>query len=150
MTIFEHIIAGAIPASYVHEDAICVAFMDINPINTGHVLVVPRRAVATLAELDAATRSHLWETALRIAQAQQRAFGSQAQHFLVNDGRAASQTVPHVHLHVVPRYAGDTFRTLGRMLWHVTTLTLRRPETVARRQPLDAQAGAIRTALEAS
>ncbi|HEY1075633.1 MAG TPA: HIT family protein [Fontimonas sp.] len=137
MTIFDRLIAGELPASFVHQDERCVAFMDINPISRGHVLVVPRVSKPTLAELDADLSAHLWRVAQRIALAQQRALGSRAQHFLVNDGKAASQTVPHVHLHVIPRYAGDTLQTVGRLVWHITTLTLRRPETAARRQRLD-------------
>ena len=98
MSIFDHIIAGDLPANFVHRDDICVAFMDINPISPGHVLVVPRLSVATLAELPAEVCSHLLLLGRRIGQAQQRGLGSAAQHFLLNDGRAASQTVPHVHL----------------------------------------------------
>jgi len=148
MTVFDRIIAGQLPASFVHQDPACVAFLDINPITRGHVLVVPRRSVATLAELDAATRAQLLETAQRIGLAQQRGLGSRAQHLLVNDGRAASQTVPHVHLHVIPRYGSDTLHTLGRLLWHVTTLTLPRPETAARRRRLDQVAAAIRAGMD--
>jgi len=148
MTVFDRIIAGQLPASFVHQDPTCVAFLDINPITRGHVLVVPRRSVATLAELDAATRAELLETAQRIGLAQQRGLGSRAQHLLVNDGRAASQTVPHVHLHVIPRYGSDTLHTLGRLFWHVTTLTLPRPETAARRRRLDQVAAAIRAGMD--
>jgi len=148
MTVFDRIIAGQLPASFVHQDPTCVAFLDINPITRGHVLVVPRRSVATLAELDAATRAALLETAQRIGLGQQRGLGSRAQHLLVNDGRAASQTVPHVHLHVIPRYGSDTLHTLGRLFWHVTTLTLPRPETAARRRRLDQVAAAIRAGME--
>jgi histidine triad (HIT) family protein len=147
MTLFDRLIAGQLPASYVHQDDQCVAFMDINPISRGHVLVVPRVSKPTLAELDPALTNHLWQVAQRIALAQQRGLGSRAQHFLVNDGKAASQTVPHVHLHVIPRYAGDVVHTLGRLVWHITTLTIRRPETAARRQRLDAVAGLIREQL---
>ena len=147
MSIFERIIAGELSASFVHQDEFCVAFMDINPITRGHVLVVPRRCVLTLAELDLRTRQHLWEVAHRIGLAQQSALGSRAQHLLINDGKAASQTVPHVHIHVIPRYRGDTLHTLGRLLWHVTTLTIPRSETAARRQKLDALADSIRTEL---
>lgn len=150
MTVFDRIIAGQLPASFVHQDATCVAFLDINPITRGHVLVVPRRSVATLTELDAATRAQLLETAQRIGLAQQRGLGSRAQHLLVNDGKAASQTVPHVHLHVIPRYGNDTLHTVGRLLWHVTTLTLPRPETAARRRRLDQVAAAIRAAMDAA
>jgi len=148
MTVFDRIIAGQLPASFVHQDPACVAFLDINPITRGHVLVVPRRSVATLAELDPATRAQLLETAQRIGLAQQRGLGSRAQHLLVNDGRAASQTVPHVHLHVIPRYGSDTLHTLGRLFWHVTTLTLPRPETAARRRRLDQVAAAIRAGMD--
>ena len=148
MTIFEQLIAKKRPASFVHEDGACIAFMDINPITRGHVLVVPRQAAVTLAELDTSTRRHLWDVAHRIGLAQQKALGSHAQHFLVNDGKAASQTVPHAHIHVIPRRQGDTLRAVTRLIWHVTTLLLPRPDTAARRKRLDAQADAIRGALE--
>jgi histidine triad (HIT) family protein len=147
MSVFDRIMAGEFAASFVHQDEICVAFLDINPISVGHVLVVPRQSVTTLMQLDAPTRQHLWETAYRIGQAQQRALGSKAQHLMINDGKAASQTVPHVHIHVIPRYRGDTLRTLARIMWHVTTLTIPRKETLQRRQALDARAAAIRAVL---
>lgn len=147
MTIFDRIIDGQIPASFVHQDAHCVAFMDINPISRGHTLVVPRQSVSTLDQLDAATRAHLWEVVQRVGAAQRQGLGSRAQHLLVNDGRAASQSVPHVHIHVIPRYAGDTLRTVGRMIWHVTTLTVPRRETPARRHALDDVAQLIAAAL---
>lgn len=147
MTIFDRIIAGQLPASFVWQDERCVAFLDINPITRGHALVVPRRSVATLAELDVSDRAHLWETAQRIGLAQQAGLGSRAQHLLVNDGGAASQTVPHVHLHVIPRYGGDTVRTLARLVWHITTITVPRRETAARRAQHDRIAAAIRAGL---
>ncbi len=149
MTVFDQIIAGALPASFVHRDAQCVAFMDINPITRGHVLVVPRRSVPTLDALDAPLRAHLWTVAQRIGQAQRAALGSAAQHLLVNDGKAASQTVPHVHIHVIPRYPGDTVRALSRIVWHITTLTLPRRESARWRSRLDAQAAAIAAAMQA-
>jgi histidine triad (HIT) family protein len=142
-TIFDAIISGRLPASFVHRDEHCVAFMDINPITRGHVLVVPRQSVATIDELDPPVRAHLWELARRVGAAQRAGLGSRAQHLLLNDGKAASQTVPHVHIHVIPRYGNDTVRTLGRMIWHVSTLMIRRPETAARRQRLNALAARI-------
>ena len=146
-SIFDHLIAGSLPASFVHRDELCVSFMDINPISRGHVLVVPRHSVQTLEELDAQTRAHLWETALRIAAAQRRSLGSLAQHFLVNDGKGASQTVPHVHIHVIPRYPGDARRTFRRMLWHLATLRLRKRAPAADREDLDRVAASIHAAL---
>jgi histidine triad (HIT) family protein len=148
MTIFERIIAGELAASFVHQDELCVAFMDINPITLGHVLVVSRCCVPTLQQLDASTRQHLWEVAHRIGLAQKKALGSGAQHLMINDGKAASQTVPHVHIHVIPRYHGDTLHTLGKILWHVGTLTVPRRETAARRQKLHGVAQRIRAELK--
>lgn len=146
-TIFERVIAREIPASVVHEDDLCVAFMDINPMSPGHVLVVPRRAVATLTELDAATRAHLLETAERIGRAQREVLGSQAQNVLINDGEGTGQTVPHVHVHVIPRYHGDTLKALGHILRHFATLALRRTASAASRVVLDEQARALASAL---
>lgn len=147
MTLFDRIIAGQIPASFAYQDAVCVAFMDINPLSRGHVLVVPRQSVATMEELDSKTLGHLWETAARIGRAQRRSLGSAAQHFLVNDGKDASQSVPHVHIHVIPRYRGDRYGTVARMIWHLSTLGgLPRERPLVRRR-IEEEARAIAEAL---
>jgi histidine triad (HIT) family protein len=147
MTIFDHLIAGALPASFVHQDERCVAFMDISPITPGHVLVVPRQSVATLDELDAETRAHLWEVARKVGVAQRQALCSVAQHLLVNDGPGASQSVPHVHIHVIPRYGGDTLRTVTRLIAHVSMLATRRRPREKGREQLQALAQRIATAM---
>lgn len=147
MTLFDRIIAGQIPASFVYQDALCVAFMDIRPLSRGHVLVVPRHSVATLEELDAPTTAHLWQTAVRIGRAQRHALGSAAQHFLVNDGREASQSVPHVHIHVIPRYRGDRYATVLRMMRHIVAMAAPPKERPGQRVELDRQAKAIAAAM---
>lgn len=147
MSIFDHIISGNIPASFVHHDEVCVAFLDIRPMSSGHTLVVPRTSVDTLDQLDAAALAHIWRIAVRVGAAQRAALGSQAQHFLVNDGRAASQSVPHVHIHVIPRYAGDRWRTVSRMMWHVATMGRFLGENDARREQLERNAQAIARAM---
>ncbi len=149
MTIFEQLIIGRLPAHWVHQDDRCVVFMDIHPMSPGHTLVVPRQAVATLAELDADTRAHLFEVAQRVALAQQRSLGSLAQHLLINDGKAASQSVPHVHIHVIPRYGNDTLHTVARMLWHVATLAVPKRVGAGRRKELQTLAGRIARGLQA-
>lgn len=150
MTVFAKIIAGELPAHFVHMDERCVAFMDISPMSPGHVLVVPRQAVATLDELDAATRAHVLEVAVAVGQAQRRALASQAQHLLVNDGKAASQTVPHVHLHVIPRYPRDAIRTMAHIVWHVTTLAIPRRPSAQKMLALGEQAALIGAAMTLS
>lgn len=148
MTIFERLIAGELPAHFVYQDDCCVAFMDINPMSPGHVLVVPRLAVATLIELDSATRQHLLDVAVRIGQAQRLSLGSLAQHVMVNDGKAASQSVPHVHFHVIPRYRGDTLKAVGHILLHFTSMVLPQRASAAKQQRFAAQAEAISASLE--
>lgn len=150
MTIFDHLMAGNLPASFVWQDQICVAFLDISPITAGHVLVVPRQSVATLDELDMHTRAHLWEVAGRVGQAQRQALGSVAQHLLVNDGKGASQTVPHVHIHVIPRYGGDTLRTVTRLIWHISLLAAKRRPRENGRDTLDALAQRIAAAMSST
>lgn len=145
-TIFSAIIDGAIPASIVHRDARCIAFMDIHPMSPGHLLVVPRPAVPLLAELPATTRAHIWQIGIALAQAQQAALGSCAQNFLVNDGRGANQTVPHVHLHVIPRYHRDGLRAGLRALTHPAIAVMPIPVSRRKRARLEQQAKAIASA----
>jgi len=96
-TIFTRIINGDIPGTFVHRDELCVAFMDINPINTGHVLVVPLVEVDHWLDLDEATTTHLVTVAKRIGEAQKAAFGCERVGLMI-----AGFDVPHTHLHVVP------------------------------------------------
>ncbi|MEC9405644.1 MAG: HIT family protein [Pseudomonadota bacterium] len=147
MTVFDRILAGELPASFVWQDDVCAVFLDINPVSRGHALVIPKRSVQHLRELAPEELSHLWQVARDVGSAQQVGLGSLAQHFLVNDGRAASQSVPHVHIHVIPRYRGDRVKTLSRMLWHLGTLMLPAIERPAKRRRLDATAKAIADAM---
>ena len=147
MTIFRKIIDGELPASVVHRDDRVIAFMDIRPITPGHLLVCPLASVDTLDKLDPPARAHLWEMATRLGAAQQQALGSVAQHLVVNDGRGANQSVPHVHVHVIPRYHRDGLQAVGRLLAHFGQQALRAPVSARRRARLDEQARRIAVAL---
>lgn len=134
--VFCAIVAGIVPASVVHEDERTIAFLDIAPITPGHTLVVPRDHAASLADLDPETGGAVFATAMRVAAALRRtALRVEGVNLLLSDGAAAGQEVPHVHLHVVPRFPGDglQIRTAAR-------------EPV--RSELEETAAAIRTALE--
>ena len=106
--VFCAILAGSLPASVVMRDAGCTAFMDIQPINPGHVLVVPDDHAASLAELPEGTGARLFRTARKVAAA---LYGSglrcEGINLLLADGEAAGQEVFHAHLHVIPRFEGD-------------------------------------------
>jgi histidine triad (HIT) family protein len=108
--VFCRIISGEAPASFVLQDATCVAFMDIQPITRGHVLVVPRMHALRLAELDTATVAHLAIEVSRVARSLGRSgIRCEGLNVLLADGEAAGQEVPHVHWHVIPRFRGDGF-----------------------------------------
>lgn len=131
-------------ASLVYEDALCLAFMDLFPMRPGHVLVVNKRHAQFVHQLTQEERAHLFETGNRIGQAlRQTSLKPDALHFNINDGKAAHQTVPHVHLHVLPRYEGDLLAFAGGIFGK--PLQMLRGGT--KRTVLDRQAEEIRLAL---
>ena len=106
--IFCDILAGVAPAQFVYHDELCAAFMDIRPINPGHVLVVPRVHVALLSELDQASAGRLLQVAQRVdAALWASGLRCEGVNLFLADGRPAGQEVMHVHLHVIPRFHGD-------------------------------------------
>ena len=108
--LFCQLVAGQAEVSVVHEDERTVTFMDIQPVVRGHMLVVPRRHAASLAELDVEEGAQLFRVG-QVAAAALRGSGLRCEgvNFFVADGEAAGQDVFHVHLHVIPRHAGDGF-----------------------------------------
>ncbi len=106
-SIFTRIIAGEIPGRFVFKDELWVALLDISPAAPGHVLLIPRHEGHYLADLPAAALASLGDRLARVTTAVKSATGCPAVNVLVNDGAAANQAVPHVHLHVIPRFPGD-------------------------------------------
>nr|KEP22932.1 hypothetical protein DA06_14340 [Georgenia sp. SUBG003] len=105
------IVVGGAPASVVLADDDAVAFLDTVPVNTGHVLVVPRRHAAGLVDLPVPVGEAVWRTAHRIAAALRAdAEWSEGVNLHLSDGEAAGQSVGHVHLHVIPRWTDDGLR----------------------------------------
>ena len=104
------ILEGTVPASFVYRDRDVAAFMDIHPINPGHLLVVPTNHGSYLADISDAVAGRLMEVGHRLAAAI-RCSGLQSDgiNFFLADGEAALQDVFHVHLHVIPRVVGDGF-----------------------------------------
>ena len=108
--VFCDIIQGEAPASIVHADDQVMAFMDIQPVNQGHLLVVPRAHAAHLADLDPETGEHLFRVGMNLAAAIRRSgVRCEGVNLFVADGEAAGQEVFHVHLHVIPRFGADGF-----------------------------------------
>lgn len=115
--IFCAIIAGEAPAAVVCETDELIAFLDARPMSRGHTLVVPRRHAAGLRDLDGALGERMFGLGHRLARAaREGALAADGANLVLNDGRAAFQTVDHVHLHMIPRYAGDRGAILGRIV----------------------------------
>ncbi len=106
--VFCSIVRGETPAHVVHEDDAFVAFLDARPVFKGHTLLVPRDHVDTLPDLPAALRDPFLALAQRLATAMTVALEAQGSFVAVNN--TVSQSVPHLHLHVVPRTKGDGLR----------------------------------------
>ena len=108
--IFCRLLSGEIPATFIFRDEQCAAFMDIQPVNPGHVLVIPVRHAPYLADLDAPTAGRLMQQAQRVAAALRKSgVRCEGVNLFLADGEAAMQEVFHLHLHVFPRFAGDGF-----------------------------------------
>ena len=109
--VFCGIVEGKVPSSVVYRDDTVMAFMDINPVNTGHVLVVPMKHFAELADMDEETGQRLFRVTMRVQKAV-RASGVRCEgiNLFLADGEAAFQEVFHVHMHVFPRFKGDDFK----------------------------------------
>lgn len=108
--IFCAIVSGDAPATFLYEDEVVVAFLDINPVTTGHLLVVPRAHLPALADLDSETGARMFTVAQRMAAALRESdLRCEGINLFFADGEAAFQEVFHAHLHVLPRYEGDGF-----------------------------------------
>jgi histidine triad (HIT) family protein len=106
--IFCRILAGELPASFVLEEEHVVGFLDVKPLRLGHVLVVPREHHVTLPDLPVALVTPLFGAVRRVADAVVRGLGVDGSFLGVNN--VVSQSVPHLHVHVVPRRKGDGLR----------------------------------------
>ena len=117
MTIFAKILRGEIPCHRVYEDERILAFLDIMPLAPGHVLVIPKEEKATMAELSDESAAALGRALPRICRAVMQATGATAYNLLQNNGALAHQAVPHVHMHLIPRYRGDRADPRGGVRW---------------------------------
>jgi diadenosine tetraphosphate (Ap4A) HIT family hydrolase len=109
-SIFTKILAGEADASFVYRDEHVAAFMDIHPMNAGHVLVVPVKPAMSLADLDDEIAAHMMVVAKHVAAAIRKSgLRCEGINLTLADGEAAGQEVMHVHMHVIPRFTGDGF-----------------------------------------
>jgi histidine triad (HIT) family protein len=108
--IFCKIINGEISAARIYEDEHTYAFLDINPTNPGHTLVVPKKHFRNIFDTPEDTLARIMSTAKKIAPAIKSGTEADAINLIMNNERAAGQLVYHTHLHVIPRFEDDGFR----------------------------------------
>lgn len=108
--LFCKIVAGELPGQIVAEDELTIAFMDINPATRGHMLVVPRNHTPNVLEADAEDLDATVRTAQRLARRVTERLGADGVNLLNSCGATAWQTVFHLHVHVIPRYADDPLK----------------------------------------
>lgn len=106
---FCDLIRGAAEVSLCYEDATALAFMDIQPVNLGHTLVVPREHYESLHDIPHEVAMHLFGVAMQLGPVIRRVTGAEGMNMVVNSGAAAGQDVFHYHVHLIPRSPGDGF-----------------------------------------
>lgn len=106
-TIFSKILAGEIPASKVYEDNNTLAFLDINPVNKGHTLVIPKNYSRNLLDINDNDLSKLILVVKKIAIAVKNALNADGINILMNNESASGQQVFHTHFHIIPRFTND-------------------------------------------
>lgn len=107
--VFCRILARETPASFVYEDDDVVGFLDLYPVHAGHTLIVPRRHATDLLECPDDLAGRLFAASARVAAAVVKATGAAGFNVWTANGSAAGQTVFHLHLHIMPRFADDQF-----------------------------------------
>lgn len=109
--VFCAIVQGEAEASVVHEGDAVLAFMDLRPVTPGHLMVVPKAHAVGLEDLDEQIGAQVWRVAHRLGRALRRSsLRCEGVNLFLADGQAAFQEVFHLHLHVFPRFVGDSFR----------------------------------------
>ncbi|MCV7440859.1 HIT family hydrolase [Mycobacterium paraense] len=114
--VFCAVVAGEAPALKIHEDDDYLAILDIRPFTRGHTLVIPKRHTVDLTDTPPETLAGMVSVGQRIARAARATELADATNIAINDGRAAFQTVFHIHLHVLPRRNGDKLSVAKGML----------------------------------
>ena len=108
--VFCKIVDGKVPAAKVYEDSKVISFLDIMPANKGHCLVVPKKHLATLIEMDENDLKATIKAAKKVASALSLSFGNGSFNIVMKNGKEAGQVVNHAHIHLIPRFQKDRLR----------------------------------------
>ena len=106
--IFCKLAGGEIPTESLYEDDKVKVIFDASPASKGHVLIIPKEHFRNIYDLDEEMAGHIFKVATKIARAMEKTLGYDGLNVVQNNGEAAGQTVYHFHMHLIPRYKGDT------------------------------------------
>ena len=124
--LFCKIISGDIPSEKVYEDDGHIAFMDIEPVNPGHALIVSKKHYGCLADMPDEATGEVFRAATRVAKAVMEATAAQGFNIIVNNGEVAGQVIFHTHVHAVPRFEDD-----GHKHWEKKNVPEKRTKALA-------------------
>ncbi len=116
MCVFCKIVSGEIPSTKVYEDDKFLAFMDIGPVNKGHVLVIPKKHAETFIDLTEEEAGELFKVVNKVAKAVKRGLNADGLNIINNVGAVSGQEVFHVHVHIIPRFENDGMKFGWRKL----------------------------------
>lgn len=122
--LFCKIVRGEIGSHKIYEDQDAFAFLDIHPLTEGHCMVIPKRHYEKLEEMPKAEAGKLFEAVRIVAEKVQKAMNTTASTVGINNGKLAGQVVPHVHIHIIPRYASDGGGTIHSVVHSPTKHSL--------------------------
>ncbi len=105
--IFCKIVQGEIDSEKIHESENVISFLDINPRAPGHSLVIPKKHVKTLPELEDEIISEIFQTTKKVEKTLKNSLNPDAFTIGINDGKAAGQEIPHLHVNIIPRFKDD-------------------------------------------
>ena len=113
-TIFTRIINGELPCHKVYEDAHIIALLDIQPLTRGHTLVIPKESAPSIDQLSLDSAAALGRALPIVSSAVLKATGATAYNLIQNNGHEAGMSIPHVHIHIIPRYPDSTHSFLWK------------------------------------
>ncbi|MDY0388180.1 MAG: HIT family protein [Methanolobus sp.] len=105
--LFCNIVAGKIPSNKIYEDDFAYAFLDIYPSSKGHTIVLPKQHFERFTDMSEEDAASLFASVNKVAKSVEKTLGLEGMNIGINNGEIAGQTVPHVHVHIIPRRAGD-------------------------------------------
>ena len=106
--IFCKLANGVIPTNSLYEDDVVKVIFDAGPASSGHVLILPKEHFDNVYALDDDTAAHVFQVAVKVAKALKEGLNLEGLNIVQNNGEIAGQTVFHFHMHIIPRYKGDT------------------------------------------